>query len=109
MPPKKRPAKSQPSQVERNDDKDVSDASKQGVCDGCLDIVAEKDALKCSSCNVWLHCYCAGIPRSHLERIASSFVCAACSLTANRTVATEIKNEISALKVEIQELKEALV
>lgn len=109
MPPKKKPTKSQPSQAERRDDKDVSDASKQGVCDGCLDIVAEKDALKCSSCNVWLHCYCAGIPRSHFERIASSFVCAACSLTASRTVATEMKNEISALKVEIQELKAALV
>ena len=103
MPPNLRPAKTQSTK------KDVG--SQQRACDGCLDVLAEKDALKCPSCNVWLHCYCAGIPRSHFERIASeaSFVCAACSLATNRTAATELKTEISALQLEVQELKTALM
>lgn len=106
MPPKTRPTK---SQTARKNDKDVSSDKQQSTCDGCLDVVAENDALKCSSCSVWLHCYCAGIPRSHFERIASFFTCSACSLTASRTVVTELKSEISALKQEIQELKAALI
>ena len=106
MPPKTRPTK---SQTARKNDKDVSSDKQQSTCDGCLDVVAENDALKCSSCSVWLHCYCAGIPRSHFEQIASFFTCSACSLTASRTVVTELKSEISALKQEIQELKEALI
>ena len=104
MPPKLRPTKSQTARKN-----DVSSDKQQRTCDGCLDVVAENDALKCSSCSVWLHCYCAGIPRSHFEQIASSFTCSACSLTASRTVVTELKSEISSLKHEIQELKAALI
>ena len=40
MPLKLRPVKCQSSQAARKN------ASQQGVCDGCLDTVAEKDALK---------------------------------------------------------------
>ena len=69
----------------------------------------QKDVPKCSSCSVWLHCYCAGIQRSHFERITLSFNCVACSLTASKTVADEMKSEISALKLEIQELKASLM
>ena len=58
----KRPARSQPSQAAKKSEKDVPRAPQQGVYDGCLDMIVEKDALKCSSCNVCLHCYCAGIP-----------------------------------------------
>ena len=78
------------------------------LCDGCTDSLTKNEALNCSVCNVWLHCYCAGVPRRRYSDIASSYVCIPCSLNSHATVVSELKNEISCLKAEIVELKAAL-
>ena len=78
------------------------------LCDGCTDSLTKNEALNCSVCNVWLHCYCAGVPRSRYPDIASSYVCIPCSLNSHATVVSELKNEISCLKAEMVELKAAL-
>lgn len=77
-------------------------------CDGCAAEIPEAEALKCQVCGVWLHRYCAGIPTSHFATIAASFVCAACSLTASKSVILELRGEINALKAEIIELRAAM-
>ena len=73
-----------------------------------MDTITKEEALICSVCKVWLHCYCAGVPRSRFTDILSTFVCIPCSLSFNNTVVTELRSEIAALKAEIVELKTAL-
>ena len=77
-------------------------------CDGCTDSLTNNEALNCSVCNVWLHCYCAGVTRNRYSDIASSYVCIPCSLASHKTVVSELKNEIACLKAEVVELKAAL-
>ena len=77
-------------------------------CDGCTDSLTKNEALNCSICNVWLHCYCAGVPRNRYSDIASSYVCIPCSLASHRTVVSELKNEIASLRAEVVVLKDAL-
>ena len=85
-----------------------SDAESQLTCDGCTDSITKEEALNCSICKVWLHCYCAGVPRSRFVNVSSTFVCIPCSLSCNNAVATELRSEIAALKAEIVELRTAL-
>ena len=82
--------------------------SVQRTCDGCKDTITKEEALNCSVCKVWLHCYCAGVPRRRFADILSTFVCIPCSLSLNNTVVTELRGEIAALKAEIVELRTAL-
>ena len=70
------------------------------ICDGCNDTLQKKEALVCSACKVWLHRYCAGVPISRYPDISQSFVCIPCSLIANSSMVTELKNEVDALKTE---------
>ena len=81
---------------------------EQLICDGCTDTLTKEEALSCSISKVWLHCYCAGVPRSRFADISSMFVCIPCSLSFNNTVMMELRSEIAALKAEIVELKSAL-
>ena len=82
--------------------------SEQLTCDGCAASLTKKEALNCSVCKVWLHCYCAGVPRSRFADISTTFVCIPCSLSLGNSVVSELKSEIAALRVEIVELKTAL-
>ena len=81
------------------------DVQQVHSCDGCTTDIPEKEALKCNTCGVWLHRYCAGIPTSHYPSIAALFICASCSLTTSNSVILELRSEIEALKAEIVELK----
>lgn len=78
------------------------------TCDGCSDTLQKKEALNCSVCKVWLHRYCAGVPKSRYSDISQSFLCIPCSLVANSSVVVELKNEVAALKAEVLELRSAL-
>ena len=78
------------------------------LCNGCTDSLTKNEALNCSVYNVWLHCYCAGVPRCRYFDTASSYVCIPCSLKSHATVVSELKNEISCLKAKVVELKAAL-
>ena len=108
MPVSKNPKKTKRTSASAS----VSASPRTQLCDGCsAAISSENDALKCSVCSVQLHRYCAGIPQCHYQSIATSFVCIACSLTASKSVrvVAELRNEISALKAEVTELRSALV
>ena len=85
-----------------------AETESQLTCDGCTDSITREEALNCSICKVWLHCYCAGVPRSRFAGISSTFVCIPCSLSFNNSVVTELRSEIAALKAEIVELKTEL-
>ena len=77
-------------------------------CDGCKADISETEALNCCECGVWLHRYCAGIPNRHYATIATSFICVACSLTTNKSVILDLRDEIEVLKAEILELRTAM-
>ena len=62
------------------------------TCDGCSDILQKKEALNCSVCKVWLHCYYARVPTSRFSDIAQSFVRIPCSSIANSSIIAELKN-----------------
>ena len=82
-----------------------SQTTRAHCCDGCAAEIPEPEALNCSACGVWLNRYCAGIPTSHFATISTSFICAACSLTASKSIILELRGEIDALKAEIIELR----
>ena len=86
----------------------MAEAEPQLTCDGCTDTITKEEALNCTICKVWLHCYCAGVPRSRFAAISSTFICIPCSLSLNNTVVTELRSEIAVLKAEMGELKTAL-
>ena len=77
-------------------------------CDGCTTNISEIEALNCIECGVWLHRYCAGIPKSHYASIATLFICTACSLTTSKSIIRDLCDEIVALKAELLELKTAV-
>ena len=53
---------------------------------------------------------CAGVPRTHFASLLSPpFVCIICSQIANESALAELKQEVTALRVEILELRTALV
>ena len=107
MPPK-RSARKAAKKTAANNGEDSLCSKSQHLCDGCAAPVQEGEALFCSSCNICLHRYCAGIPRSHYPSISSSFICIACSMAANKAVISELRGEIAALKAELLETRSAL-
>ena len=55
------------------------------LCDGCEGSIPQDEVLTCSSCQLSLHRYCAGIPRTHYADISLQFVCLACVQKASDT------------------------
>ena len=78
------------------------------LCDGCEGSIPQDEVLTCSSCQLSLHRYCAGIPRTHYADISLQFVCLACAQKASDTTICELKNEVAALKAEVLLLKSAI-
>ena len=107
MPPKL-PRKTRKATNNSGSSSAAESESVKRTCDGCTDTKSKEEALNCSVCKVWLHCYCAGVPRSRFADISSTFVCIPCALSLNNTVVTELRGEIAALKAEIVELRTAL-
>ena len=113
MPPKPRkPAGKKNATTASNSTSTSASASADSetplVCDGCTDSLLKNEALNCSVCNVWLHCYCAGVPRSRYSDIVQSYICIPCSLNSQNNIVSELKSEIACLKTEIVEQKTAL-
>ena len=54
------------------------------------------------------HRYCAGVPHSHLAIVSPCFTCIACTMKANETTVSELREEVAALKAEITLLKTTL-
>jgi hypothetical protein len=111
MPPKRKTATSTTSKKAKN----VNEASlttEQQVCDGCSSAIATstEESLQCCHCNAWLHRYCAGVPLRHYSSLTNSpFSCIVCSQRENEKARAALQDEISALKVELSEVKAALV
>ena len=78
------------------------------LCDGCEGSIPQDEVLTCSSYQLSLHCYCAGIPWTHYADILLQFVCLACAQKASDTIICELKNEVTALKAEVLLLKSAI-
>ena len=76
-------------------------------CDGCTAEIPKAEVLNCKVSVVLLHRHCAWIT-SDFVTIAASFICAACSLTASKSVILELWGEIDALKAEVIELRAAM-
>ena len=84
--------------------------TEQPVCDGCSSAISTEESLQCCHCNAWLHRYCAGMPLRHYPSLTSTpFTCIVCSQRVNEKVQATLHDEISALKVELSEVKAALV
>ena len=76
----------------------VAETEPKLICDGCTDTISREEALNCSICKVYLHCYCAGVPRSRFSDILPTFICIPCSLSSNNSTVAELRSEIAALK-----------
>ena len=111
MPPKPRKPAGKKNATTTSNSTSISASAESNtplVCDGCTDSLPKNEALNCSVCNVWLHCYCAGVPRSRFSDIVQSYICIPCSLNSQSNIVSELKSEIACLKTEVVELKAAL-
>ena len=73
----------------------------------------KEDALQCeSTCQLWFHCYCAGVSQSLFKSLASNddkpFVCLHCSQELHHATVIELQSEVVALRVEIVKLRGVL-
>ena len=78
-------------------------------CDLCCEPIVDgkEDALCEGNCQLWMHCYCAGVTQSHFKVLASGsnpFVCLHCLQETHSAVVVQLQDEITALKAEVTEL-----
>ena len=87
------------------------------ACPICCNIIVEasetfegQEALLCeSTCQKWLHRWCAGVHKENYRDLASSdkpFVCPSCSLAEHRRMITTLLETVEYLKEEVKQLKE---
>ena len=81
------------------------------LCAVCANGVPENEVATCDKCKKPSHRYCAGVPLEEFESNDGSFTCLSClrMLYKMQQEKTDLMSDcISALKVEISELKTAL-
>ena len=87
------------------------DEEENETCNVCCSpiVSGKEDALLCEgSCQKWFHRYCAGVSESCFRSLSTSstpFVCWVCSQELHRTVVSQLQAEITALCVELRELR----
>lgn len=79
----------------------------------CKPIVEDLDeALECEgACGKWYHRYCAGIPKTHFERLSKTttpFVCYPCNQILQETRVYELLSEVKSLKSQLLKLEEKI-
>ena len=98
-----------PPKLPRKASNSATNAGSHPVtCSGCNDTLQKKEALNCSACKVWLHCYCAGVPKSRFSNISNSFLCIPCSLVVNNTVLEAVNKRLETVSSgQVQNLRES--
>ena len=84
----------------------------QPECDLCGETICStsQDSLQCEVCQFYMHRYCAGITRSHYHELCSKstpFVCMVYSQRSQRAIIQQLQDEVTALRSELNKLREA--
>ena len=103
--PGKKPKASAPS------GKTKADLTTDKLCAVCTNGIPASEVATCDECKKTSHRYCAGVPLEEFVSSDGAFTCLSClkTLYKKQQVMTETMSDgISALKVEINELRSAL-
>ena len=93
-----------------------TDTQENSLCVICDEIILDQsdqvdgqDAIYCEGkCDGWLHRHCAGLSKTNFKIImdlSKPFVCPHCKLETQGKELSDLKNLVTALQVEISELK----